>query len=175
MALFAAGIYAAPRFTADYYKSDPASNLNKALTIYITKAKPSSFVEMKGYVAYLCFTAYKNELGGTAWVYVPESKSKTFGRNYGEVKSKITVNGQGESFPSKAAKVKMAELNGEYVFIYYYSQSARRSRIGPLGSMLIFHIIQKMVLTWRAFFGRLPKLLKMFFGRSVFNARWAAK
>ncbi len=110
-------VFAAPRFTSDYYKSDPVNNLNKVVTLHVTSAKPSSFAEMKGYVPFMCYTAYKNELGGIAWVYVPNDGAKTFGRQYGEVKSKAVVNGNSGSFPSKPVRVKMVNLNGEYVFV----------------------------------------------------------
>ncbi len=110
-------LFAAPRYTADYYKSDPVSYLNKSLTLHITSAKPSSYAEMDGYVSFMCYTAYKNELAGIAWVYVPSGKAKSFSRKYGEVKDKNVIGGNAKSFCSKAAKVKMVELNNEYVFI----------------------------------------------------------
>ncbi len=110
-------VFAAPRYTSDYYKSDPVTNLNKSLTLHITSAKPSSYAEMNGYVSFMCYTAYKNELGGIAWVYVPSGKAKSFSRKYGEVKDKNVIDGNAKSFCSKPAKVKMVELNKEYVFI----------------------------------------------------------
>ncbi len=110
-------LFSAPRYTSDYYKSDPVGNLNKVVTLYIHSAKPSSFAELKGYVSFMCHTAYKNELAGIAWVFVPSDKAKSFSRKYGEVKDNNVIAGNAKSFPSKAAKVKMIELKNEYVFV----------------------------------------------------------
>lgn len=49
------------RYTADWYKSDPAKYLDKLVTVKICAAKPSSFEAAKGYVSFHCWTAYNGE------------------------------------------------------------------------------------------------------------------
>ena len=85
------------RYTADYYKADPAKYLNKVVTVKIDSAQPSSFEAVKGYVSYHCWTAYNGERGGYIYVLVPSKKSKAFLRDYKEPKSKIKVDGYAKS------------------------------------------------------------------------------
>lgn len=67
------------RYTADWYKSNPAKYLDKVVTVKICAAKPSSFEAMKGYVSFHCWTAYNDERGGYIYVLVPSNKARAFG------------------------------------------------------------------------------------------------
>ena len=85
-----AASFAAPRFTADWYKANAVSSLNKSVVLHIHSASPSTFKsDVKGYTAFLYHTAYKGELGGMAWILVKDDKAAFFGRNYGEIKQNI--------------------------------------------------------------------------------------
>ena len=57
------------RYTADWYKSNPAKYLDKVVTVKICAAKPSSFEAMKGYVSFHCWTAYNDERGGYIYMF----------------------------------------------------------------------------------------------------------
>lgn len=122
MLFFAGTLFAAPRFTADFYKGDPASYLNKVVSLKINSATPSSFEAIKGYVSFHCNTAYKTERGGYMYVLVPKEKAKSFSRNYGEVKAKSTIDGVSVNIPTKDLKGKFVQIEWaknvrEYVLI----------------------------------------------------------
>lgn len=121
-----AAVFAAPRFTADWYQANAVASLNKVVVLHIHSAKASTFKsDVKGYTAFLCHTAYKGELGGMAWVLVKDDKAAFFGRNYGEVKQKAKIKPKSvltnvvgeEDFPSKKLRAKMVEIDGMYAYM----------------------------------------------------------
>ena len=102
------------RYTADWYKSDPAKYLDKLVTVKICAAKPSSFEAVKGYVSFHCWTAYNGERGGYIYVLIPAKKAKAFGRDYGKPKAKSTVNGNASAdIPTRDLRAKFVKVKWE--------------------------------------------------------------
>lgn len=117
-----AAMAAAPRFTADFYKMDPASYMDKVVTLKVTSAKPSAFEAEKGFVSFYLGTAYQKEAGGYIYALVAADKAKTFGRNYGKVKARGTIGGMSSVIPTKDVKgvftqVELRDGAKEYVII----------------------------------------------------------
>ena len=114
MAVSASCAFAQARYTADWYKSDPAKYLDKVVTVKICEAKPSSFEAMKGYVSYHCWTAYNGERGGYIYVLVPSNKARAFGRDYGKPKAKSKVNGNASAnIPTRDLRAKFVKVKWE--------------------------------------------------------------
>lgn len=102
------------RYTADWYKSNPAKYLDKVVTVKICAAKPSSFEAMKGYVSFHCWTAYNDERGGYIYVLVPSNKARAFGRDYGKPKAKSKVNGNASAnIPTRDLRAKFVKVKWE--------------------------------------------------------------
>ena len=103
--LFPLFCFAQERYTANWYKSDPAKYLNQIVTVYIQSCEPSSFEAVKGYVSYHCFTSYQGKPGGYIYMLVPSNKSRSFFRDYSDVRSKANPSEKSQ----RSAKAKFSE------------------------------------------------------------------
>ncbi len=106
------------RYTADWYKSDPAKYLNQVVTVYIQSCTPSSFKVLDGYVSYHCRTSYQGKSGGYIYMLVPTDKSRTFYRNYNDVRSKVNPRVRSQRpVKAKFSTVKWENGTEEFVLI----------------------------------------------------------
>lgn len=116
--LFPLFCFAQERYTANWYKSDPAKYLNQIVTVYIQSCEPSSFEAVKGYVSYHCFTSYQGKPGGYIYMLVPSNKSRSFFRDYSDVRSKANPSEKSQrSAKAKFSKIKWENGLDEYVLI----------------------------------------------------------